>query len=253
MKNIFFLFSALVLMTNCKTAVPAVLETPKTEADFPYYFKATGNEPFWSLRIGADKTVFTSMIENKELLEFKTTDPVKAMDANVKTYHLSNAANKVSVTIMQNDCQDSMSGVVSPYTVKMEIKNSSDLETKIIQGCGRYITDYRLHDIWVLEELKGKKVSISDFQNELPRIEINASENTFMGFGGCNSVSGSIFSEKELLRFTNVISTLMACAPGNKEDEYLKALQSSTSYEIGNNRLTLSNPSGVLLIFRKVD
>lgn len=45
----------------------------------------------------------------------------------------------------------------------------------------------------------------------------------------------------------------MACAENNKEDKFVKALQNSTTYSIKNNRLTLSNPSGKLLVFRKVD
>lgn len=64
---------------------------------------------------------------------------------------------------------------------------------------------------------------------------------------------GSLFFEKDLLRFNNITSTLMACAENNKEDKLAKALQSTTTYSIKNNRLTLSNPSGNLLIFKKVD
>jgi heat shock protein HslJ len=45
----------------------------------------------------------------------------------------------------------------------------------------------------------------------------------------------------------------MACASGNKEGEFTKALQSTTTYSIENNRLTLLNPSGKVLVFRKVD
>ncbi|MEZ0129503.1 META domain-containing protein [Flavobacterium sp. LBUM151] len=104
-----------------------------------------------------------------------------------------------------------------------------------------------------MEELNGFKVFVTDFQRELPRIEINSTENKFMGYGGCNAISGTIFYEKDLLRFSKVISTLMACAPGNKEGEFTKTLQSTTSYSIGDNRLTLSNPSGKILIFKKVD
>jgi len=74
-----------------------------------------------------------------------------------------------------------------------------------------------------------------------------------MGYGGCNAISGSIFYEKDLLRFSKVVSTLMACAPGNKEGDFTKALQSIATYSIENNRLILSNPSGKLLVFKKVD
>ena len=252
-----FLFS---LITSCKSTSARVSDTKETnsasnteEADMTIYFKATGNEPFWGITLGQEQTIFTSLIPGKEKIIFSSSEPIKAMDANVKMYKLSNEKTTATVTIQQLDCQDSMSGAISPYKVSVEIKDNSELETKKLQGCGKYITDYRLHDIWVLEELNGYKVFIADYQKELPRIEIHAQENRFMGFGGCNSITGTIFYEKDVLRFTKVISTLMACAPGNKEGEFTKALQNVTTYSIGDNRLTLSNPSGKLLVFKKVD
>lgn len=260
MKKVLSLLLLSSLIIGCKTAATQSSETKETssttnsqEDDMVIYFKATGNEPFWAITIGQEKTVFTSLIEGKEMLTFSSVESIKAMDANVKMYKLSNSTATATVTIQQLDCQDSMSGVISPYKVSVEIKNNSELESKKLDGCGKYNTDYRLHDIWVLEELNGFKVFITDFQKELPRIEINSSENRFMGFGGCNAISGSIFYEKDVLRFSKVASTMMACGPGNKEDQFTKALQSTTTYSIGDNRLTLSNPSGKLLVFRKVD
>lgn len=254
MKKVLLLCVLAAVTLSCKSVAvknsnmkETTSKTTSDEEDLTVYFKATGNEPFWGLKIGKDKTVFTSLIEGMESISFKSVEPVRAMDANVKMYRLNNGKTSATVTIQQFDCQDSMSGEKSPYTVKVEING------KTLNGCGKYITDYRLHDIWVLEELNGKKVSLTDFQRELPRIEIHAAENRFMGFGGCNSISGSIFYEKDLLRFSNMISTLMACAPDNKEDEFTKALQSTTTYTVGNNRLTLSNPSGKLLVLKKVD
>ncbi|MGO4772185.1 META domain-containing protein [Flavobacterium sp. W22_SRS_FK3] len=233
-------------------------ETNETSAnitveDVTTYFKASGNEPFWSIKIGKEKIVFTSLIEGKEMLVFPTVDPVRAMDANVKMYQISNADSNAKITIHKTDCQDSMSGIVSPYTVSIELKSNAKNDLQTLKGCGQYLTDYRLHDIWVLESLNGKKVETSDFEKEVPRIEIYASENKFLGYGGCNSITGTLFSEKDLLRFTNIISTMMACNGNNKEGEFIKALKSSTSYTIENNRLSLSNPSGNLLVLRKVD
>nr|WP_199002059.1 META domain-containing protein [Flavobacterium sp. ASV13] len=259
MKKIFSLLLILSLIVSCKTTAGKNSDTKETtsanvqEDDMNFYFKATGNEPFWGLKMGNDNIVFTSLIPGKEKLVFPSAEAIKAMDANVKMYRISNETSAATITIQQLDCQNSMSGEISPYKVSVEIKNNSELQAKKLEGCGKYITDYRLHDIWVLEELNGFKVFPTDFQRELPRIEINSAENRFMGYGGCNSMSGSIFYEKDLLRFSKVISTLMACPPGNKEGDFIKALQSTTTYSIGDNRLTLSNPSGKLLIFRKVD
>lgn len=223
------------------------------EDDITLYFKASGNEPFWAIKIGKEKTVFTSLIEGKEKISFQSVEPVRAMDANIKMYKVSNSTSSAVISIQKIDCQDSMSGFISPYKVTVEIKNNSDTDFIKLDGCGKYITDYRLHDIWVLEKLNGYNVFITDFQKEVPRIEIYAAENRFLGYGGCNSINGSLFYEKDVLRFINIISTLMACPPNNKEDEFIKALQSTTTYSIKNNKLTLSNPSGKLLVLKKVD
>jgi heat shock protein HslJ/uncharacterized membrane protein len=259
MKKIFLILLLVSLTISCKTAIDKSSDKEQSTVvneqidDMNYYFKANGNEPFWAIKIGQDKTVFTSLMTGMESVTFDSATAVPAMDANVKMYNLKNDKTSATVTIQQLDCQDSMSGAVSPYSAKVEIKNNSDLQPKKLTGCGRYITDYRLHDIWVLEELNGYKVFITDFQKEFPRMEINSAENRFSGFGGCNPITGQIFYEKDLLRFTKVVSTLMACQPGNKEAEFVKALQSSTTYSIENNRLTLSNPSSKLIVFKKVD
>jgi heat shock protein HslJ len=256
MKKIFSLVLLLSLIMGCKSTSVKSSDTKQNdskETDMSVYFKASGNEPSWKLTLSPENITFTSLIPGKENIVFPVVEPIKAMDANVKMYKISNKNTSATITIQHIDCQDSMSGVISPYSVKVEIKNNSELEAKKLSGCGKYTVDYRLHDIWVLEEMNGYKVFATDYQKELPRIEINSTENRFMGYGGCNSISGQIFYEKELLRFTKVISTLMACAPGNKEGEFLKALQGTTTYSVENNRLTLSNPSGKLLVFRKVD
>ncbi|WP_431242331.1 META domain-containing protein [Flavobacterium sp. P21] len=257
MKKILLILLLFILVMGCKTTAnkesAGITSATSTEEDLKYYFKGTGNEPFWGVNIGNEEIVFTSLIPGKEKITFPAVDAIRAMDANVKMYRVSNETTSATITIQQLDCQDSMSGAISPYSVKVEIKNNSELEMKKLSGCGKYITDYRLHDIWVLEELNGYKVFATDFQKEMPRIEINSSENRFSGYGGCNAISGSIFYEKDLLRFTKVISTLMACPQGNKEGEFTKALQSTTTYSIGNNQLILSNPSGKLAVFKKVD
>ncbi|MTH15419.1 META domain-containing protein [Flavobacterium sp. LC2016-01] len=259
MKNLLSLLLLFILI-GCKSAAGKTSDTKQTTSEYgtqedemKYFFTGTGNEPFWGIKIGNEEIVFTSLIPGKEKLIFPAVEVIKAMDANVKMYKVSNETSTATITIQQLECQNSMSGAISPYKVSIEIKNNSELQAKKVEGCGKYNTDYRLHDIWVLEEMNSFKVFATDFQRELPRIEINSSENSFMGYGGCNSISGSIFYEKDLLRFSKVISTLMACAPGNKEGDFTKALQSTTTYSIENNRLILSNPSGKLLVFRKVD
>jgi heat shock protein HslJ/uncharacterized membrane protein len=259
MKKITFLGLFLCFAIGCKTVTPkqTVVQEDKSESaifvDEMSYFKANGNEPFWDLDISEKEIVFKSLVPGFEIFKAPHSAPIQAMDANVKLYRLETESVKMNIQITQEETTDSMAGKIYPYSVMVEIKRGTDQEFKIFKGQGQYITDHRLYDIWVLEQINGKKASISDYNANLPRLEMNTTKNQFYGFAGCNHMTGSLFFEKGLLRFTNVASTLMACGDNNKESDFLKALQSTTSYSIGSMRLSLSNPSGVLLVFRKVD
>lgn len=216
------------------------------------YFKATGTEPFWGLKLYENK-VELSMMEDTILTP--PSEPIKAQDSNISLYRIQTEATHLDIIIAHKECTNAMSGEKSPYTVTLAYKKTGDDETQALEGCGAYVTDYRLHDIWVLEEMNGKAVSKADFNGkDVPNMEININTNRFSGFSGCNRMNGSLFFEKDLLRFTNVASTRMACPNLDGESEFLKALQNANSYSVGNNRLYLSNNSQEnLLTFKKID
>jgi len=252
----------ILLIISCKSAATTTKETVKNESTPTYkkqienlengiYFRGNGNEPDWSLKISEKTIDFTSLKPGFESLTSTHAEPIRAMDANVKMYRVATAAGLMIIQIMQQECVNTMSGEKSSYSVRIEIVK--DGISTFLSGCGNYVTDSRLHDIWVLEQLNGQKVSLTDFSKELPNLEINSTTNKFMGFAGCNRMNGTIFFERGLLRFTNVITTRMACGPTNKENEFLKTLQSTNNYKVENMRLTLTNPSGVELVFKKVD
>lgn len=259
--------SILVLMIvvftiSCKTSSTTQKEVAKTEPTPEYkqqienlekriYFRGMGNEPEWSLKISETAIEFNSLKPDFESFTSPHMEPVRAMDANVKMYRLTTGSGRMNIQLSQQECINTMSGEKFPYTIRIEITNNNKSNT--FNGCGFYITDSRLHDIWALEKLNGKTISLTDFIKEIPNLEINSSTNNFTGYAGCNRMNGAIFFEKELLRFTNIITTRMACPSNNKEAEFLKALQSTTTYRVENLRLILSNSSGEKLVFKKVD
>lgn len=225
-----------------------IIETPLLKSKATGYFQATGANSDWNLEISEEKIQFQS-------LEFEMNsphiDPVRAMDANVKMYQVIIEKGEMEISIYQQKCLIQNSIFEYTYEVKVSIKNRG--ETKEYVGCGKYITDYRLYDLWALEEMEGKKVTVANFTKEIPLLEINSSQNSFSGYAGCNQITGKLFQERELLRFKDIVGTKMACSTENLEQSFLKALQSSTSYEIKDSRLYLSNPSGKKIIFKKVD
>ena len=175
------------------------------------------------------------------------------MDANVKMYRAATESGTIEITIRKATCSDSMSDTVYSYAVEVRLKKGVASDYTTLTGCGNYIVDYRLHDIWVLEELEGKNLSKDYFLDDFPFLEINSKEMNFSGFGGCNRIRGNLFQERKVVRFMDIASSKMMCDPKNKEDMFLKALAAATTYEIKNNRLYLSNPDGMKIIMKKVD
>lgn len=269
MKKVLIIIGVLFFLSNCvqrkKQEDPQADATEKTKDTLKMgktktlamehvesYFKATGTEPFWGLKIYGDR-VELNMIEDTIVVPH--TEPMRVQDANIKMYRAQTEATSMDVVISQKECTNAMSGEVSPYTVTISYKRTGEEETHALEGCGTYVTDYRLNDIWVLEEMMSKKVAKEDFDgNDVPYMEIYTNENRFSGFSGCNRMTGSLFYEKDLLRFAQIASTRMACPKMDRESEFLKALQSGTRYKVENNRLYLSNGSEEnLLIFKKID
>ncbi len=249
MKKSFFFGILVFTILSCKTATVSNT-TIVNDVEKSPYFKASGTEPFWSILISEDKIVYKTP---EDSIFMPHSQPILAMDSNVKMYKIKTESTEFNIQISQQECANEMSGEISPYKVAVEFKKNKTSEFENIKGCGHYITDYRLHDIWVLEELNGKKISSEDFSKEFPMLEIYASTNKFSGFAGCNRMNGSLFFEKGKLRFINIATTKMMCENSNKEGEFLTALQSTTTYSIGENRLILSNPSGKKVVFKKVD
>lgn len=215
------------------------------------YFRASGTEPLWGLEISPEAIRLHTL---GDTLITPHTEPVQAADANAKRYDLATEASLVQIEIVQTECTNAMSGEKFPYTVRIAYRRTAEPELKKVEGCGRYVPDYRLHDIWVLESMRGAAVSTSDYPEGLPSLEIRAAEQAYSGATGCNRMMGTFFWEPGILRFGPAAVTRKACPwMGRREQDFLSALAGSTAYSIAENRLRLSNPDGELLVFRKVD
>lgn len=132
------------------------------------YFKASGNEPFWLLEI-SEQQIKLKMITDSIAAPY--TEVIRAADRNVKLYKTKTATEILNIQIIQNECTNEMSGNVLPYSVSVEYQKKGADKFEKIMGCGQYITDYRLNDIWVLEAVNGNKMEKKDFSNELPSME----------------------------------------------------------------------------------
>ena len=221
-----------------------------SNTDSQVYFTADGTEPFWRLTI-SDKMIKFKRPEDTLMLPY--VQPSKMAEDNVKEYQLHTETADMIIRIELNQCVNAMSGKLSPYTVELNLKSTTESAYQTLNGCGWYTTDDRLHDLWVLEELRGEKIQENDFEKEIPSLDINTKENLFNGFSGCNRINGSVFWEPDGIRFHNIAMTKLMCESHDKEGEFISALRTTTSYTIADNRLSLFNGDRNTIVFKKVD
>lgn len=198
-------------------------------------------------------------MDNEQDFVFKTKDgfvfstpavkEVKAQDANVSRYRAVVESGEMIIQIYKQECI-SKSGKKFPYQVKVEIKRGIDKVYQEFNGCGNFVFDERIHDIWVLQKLNGKKV----FGSELPYIEYNTTENRVMGKTGCNNFSGKADFKGNKITFGPLAVTRKFCQNAIYENEFLKAVSpGEMEYIIENGKLYLGLSGKEVLVFKKVD
>ncbi|HEX9797643.1 MAG TPA: META domain-containing protein [Anaerolineales bacterium] len=117
-----------------------------------------------------------------------------------------------------------------------------------LTGCGVPPSDQPLHQTsWQLENFNGE-----DPVGDRP-LTLNFVDGQATGGAGCNSFGGNYRQQSNLLTFSELTRTLMAC-PGaqgvmDQEQAYLEALGAVERFELRNGSLVLLTGSGELLVF----
>lgn len=215
-------------------------------------FYARGNEPFWTLEIDLEKSmVFATMDDIK--LTTQAVEGIKAQDSDVTLYRAKNDKGELVVTVVKDNCEDDMSGEKFTYKVQIQAKNSGDANFKTFEGCGKFLSDLRLHDIYVMEEMTGFNLKKEKLQKGLPQFEFNLTENRFSGHAGCNQINGGITVVGNKITFGSLVGTLMSCPNMKIEKAVITALnQKTVTYSIDKMKLTLVSGK-TKMVFKKVD
>ncbi len=211
-------------------------------------FRATGNEPFWAIEVEIDnKLKFTSLTENFPEFTLPYNPPERPGDMSLLVYRAKTSTVKAEVIIKREICTDTMKGNESPYTVTISLQQLAGGDSTVFKGCGTYLDNHRINDIWLLKKINGKPVEIPE-SRPYPSLEVDLANKTFFGYGGCNKFHGSLELNGNTIETGSVASTRMACADtGNLERIYLLA--------ISNKQLdfTISDDSTMIIADGKTD
>lgn len=212
------------------------------------YFKGHGYNPSWKLAIYEDNIAFESAISGFESIVLPHVEPER--DQGKKVYVGSVDNMKFRIEIAHENCSIESSNESFMYSLSVIFDLNETADPQLFTGCGRYVTDMRLEGKWVLTAIRDS-VIVQDDSTNLTMLELAPDGNSFFGFAGCNKIQGRLFSERTLLRFTDVTSTRMTCPLQSLEDNFLEALGFSTQYKLEEDKLILSNPASQTLSFRK--
>ena len=265
MKTAFALVCGVLLLGSCSPAQDSPSEKGTADDTLPNEkflmglwqggvdFYARGNEPSWALDIDFDSDI-RFRTPGGLAMDAAAVGAVETRDADVTRYTAETDSGSLAITIRAAKCTDTMSGEVFTHRVRLEVRSAPEGEVKRFEGCGRYVPDYGLNDIWVLTHLDGEAVDGSDLPRGLPTMELHTRDNRVLGHGGCNSIMGGFAVEWNVIRFGEIVTTMMACPDMRVETDFLRAISGkSLAYRREGLTLLLLAEDGTELRFKKVD
>ncbi|HYC31462.1 MAG TPA: META domain-containing protein [Gemmatimonadales bacterium] len=211
-------------------------------------FRAVGQEPGWVLEL--DEGHWLRYVGDYGAVTMFAPAPTAqpAGDGGM-TYRLRDGARELLATIRELPCQDVMSGQSFSHTVAIRMDEHE------LRGCGRPLMNGELTErYWKLTELGGKPARTPRHGREA-HLRLRAEGGEAGGSTGCNSFGGHYELAGERIRFSRVVSTLMACddpAINAQEAEFLRMLEAADRAVAVGDDLTLYAGDRVLARFAAV-
>ena len=174
---------------------------------------------------------------------------------DVIKYVIDGEDYNLTMQLKAQECVNDMSGVKSDYTVIVDVKKKADKIYTSYNGCGYYLKDYRLNDIWVLENINTQALSKTNFVKGFPLLEINFAQKKMFGNTGCNEVNGFMEVQGNKIKFGKLITTYNFCPNKDFEENYLNHLSNKTiPYKLpGNGKLQLQINKDSIYYYKKID
>ena len=220
---------ALITVAGATTlASSSVLAQPTPGSAAP--FKAVGNEPNWTLDVGAGRLLLlTDEGRTRTLLPLP---PPTRLEGG-RRYDARNDAHTLSVTILDRVCADTMTGMPRPATVEVT------LDGRLLKGCGGDSTALLRGGPWAVETIRDRPlVFLEAKKNKTPvRTSITMTFDAagrLWGTTSCNTFTATYVLSGEGLTITMPIASARPCQSQvmSQEAALLETLRGVVRFEI---------------------
>lgn len=133
--------------------------------------------------------------------------------------------------------------------------DASSIKYELIEVMEKQTDDrLRIVDIWVLEAINGKSIERS-ITSVSATFQVDLVNDRVYGNGSCNNFNGTLLNLTGTeIQISPLASTRMFCQNNMIENQYLKLLETTSTYEIGSNQLRMfDDEKKHILTFKKVD
>ncbi len=232
------MIAALPLTSMQPAAVNSFSSQPSsggTAAKSPQNVTVTGKLSR-AMGIGAESTGWSIELDSKLSIEGKE---VKVLEVQGSAKRLDALNNQ---RVVASGILISKNGVERGTWTVLQVKKIQKVKAKEVATALEGTN-------WKLTELGGIPAAAAP---DSKPAELLLKDNKVSGSGGCNRVMGSYESSGDLLKFSPVAMTRMAClneAANKQEQAFVKVLESTTSYRIVGDALELRKDDQVLARF----
>ncbi|HBH05271.1 MAG TPA: hypothetical protein DDX92_01545 [Flavobacteriales bacterium] len=266
MKYLAFTYLTILLLTNCKSTnnQEKPIQNPYQQentalsysSDVNYQlwskgvdYHAFGENPDWILDIDFDNVAYLQLDGKQH--KFSIDNLYIKEEENKVQYMAFTSDSGLMLEILNMACEPGTTNIKRySSTIQVMDKQGKSIE---VTGCGNYIPNYGLNDIYVLDSVPGFEFVPGSFTQGMPYLELHVREMKFMGHDGCNNISGTFINELDRLEFGNFITTKMFCST-NPQFDFLTELAKVRSFEHRKPRLIFLDEYGqVVLTLKKVD
>lgn len=203
-------------VTGDRIELGTLTMTPVQEQE---QFRATGNEPFWRLNIGTDEmTLITDLGRSRVSM---ATPPAEVVGGTTR-YSAEARGRRMTVTITNELCADSMSGMPYPYRVGIV------LDGRKLGGCGGDPASLLKGGEWSVVEINGT----SPVTGTPVTLNFDG-DGRVSGRGPCNAFTGVYLLTGEGLTISQLAGTMMMCEQPlmDLERPFLDLLAGTTRFE----------------------